>query len=597
MMYAKRTIVGALALAPLAGVSTAHAQAVAKGFNVNQFEPSERGNDWFGNESMDIRGDFRPAVGAIGDYSYKSLVSYNPDGTVKEPIIRDMMIVHLGASLTFADRFRFALNLPVMAYSGGHAGGTLGPLAYLPPKDEQGVGDLRLALDARIVGTPGDAAVLGLGIQAWLPTGNRENYMSDEDLRLHPRAVVAGDLGAFTYSVQGGVNVRGRNDAIGDSQLGNALAVSAAAGLRLNDRKLVIGPELWASTVFDDAFAKRATPVEAIFGAHYWIAKAVRLGAGAGGGIYKGYGTPSVRVLFGLEIVPDVSPADADGDGIVDPEDACPGVAGVRSDDPAKNGCPAVSDRDGDGVSDGEDACPDAAGVRTGDAATNGCPPDADKDGVTDKDDACPNVAGVRSDDPAKNGCPGDTDGDGIADNEDACPDKPGIRTDDKATHGCPDPDRDRDGVANDSDACPDEPGKADPDPKRNGCPKAFVKAGMIQIQDQVKFKTASAVIVAGKESEEILFAVLKILTDHPEIAVVRVEGHTDNKGAAAFNKKLSADRAASVVTWLTKHGMDKNRLTSAGFGSDTPLADNTTEEGRKQNRRVEFHIDNPAQK
>jgi outer membrane protein OmpA-like peptidoglycan-associated protein len=72
----------------------------------------------------------------------------------------------------------------------------------------------------------------------------------------------------------------------------------------------------------------------------------------------------------------------------------------------------------------------------------------------------------------------------------------------------------------------------------------------------------------------------------------MRIEGHTDNKGNAAQNKKLSADRAASVVKWLVKNGIDASRLHSEGFGQEKPIASNTTEDGRRHNRRVEFHVE-----
>jgi outer membrane protein OmpA-like peptidoglycan-associated protein len=72
----------------------------------------------------------------------------------------------------------------------------------------------------------------------------------------------------------------------------------------------------------------------------------------------------------------------------------------------------------------------------------------------------------------------------------------------------------------------------------------------------------------------------------------VRVEGHTDNRGGAAMNMGLSTRRAASVATWLIKHGVDKSRLTSKGFGLTKPIDTNATEEGRQNNRRVEFHIE-----
>ena len=88
-----------------------------------------------------------------------------------------------------------------------------------------------------------------------------------------------------------------------------------------------------------------------------------------------------------------------------------------------------------------------------------------------------------------------------------------------------------------------------------------------------------------------MLEAVVKVLTDHPEIKHVNVEGHTDNKGVPAANKKLSADRAASVAKWLTGHGIDKARMSSSGFGQEKPIDSNDTEAGRSQNRRVEITL------
>jgi hypothetical protein len=59
-----------------------------------------------------------------------------------------------------------------------------------------------------------------------------------------------------------------------------------------------------------------------------------------------------------------------------------------------------------------------------------------------------------------------------------------------------------------------------------------------------------------------------------------------------SVHEKLSGERAASVMKWLTGHGVEKERLTSQGFGPDRPIGDNKTEEGRRNNRRVEFHIE-----
>jgi outer membrane protein OmpA-like peptidoglycan-associated protein len=192
---------------------------------------------------------------------------------------------------------------------------------------------------------------------------------------------------------------------------------------------------------------------------------------------------------------------------------------------------------------------------------------------------------------------PPDRDEDGIPDQFDACPDVPGIKTDDPKTNGCPppppNPDRDGDGILNEVDACPDVAGPANEDPKKNGCPLARVENGQIKITEQVKFANASSQIL--KESDTVLNAVLEILTQHPEIEKLKVQGYTDNKGAAAYNKTLSKQRAGAVKNWLVLHKVDAKRLESDGYGADDPIDDNTTEAGRKNNRRVEFHIGEKA--
>ena len=84
---------------------------------------------------------------------------------------------------------------------------------------------------------------------------------------------------------------------------------------------------------------------------------------------------------------------------------------------------------------------------------------------------------------------------------------------------------------------------------------------------------------------------IARVLTAHPEIAKVRVEGFTDNVGKADQNQKLSDARAASVVAFLVKEGIAAERLEAIGHGQDNPIADNKTAKGRATNRRVEFNI------
>ena len=541
--------------------------ARAQGYSVNRFEPSERGSEWFANESLDLRGNARPAFGIVGDYQLRPLATYDANGNVKEKVVRNMLTAHAGGAINLFSRLRLAVSMPVVLYTDGHAD-RLTDGTFLPsPKSAQAAGDLRFGADLRVLGEYGGPAQLAVGVQVWVPTGKEDSYAGDGKWRIAPHVALAGDISILTYAAKVGYAYRAKHEQLGTSNIGSELTYTAAVGVRLTEGgRLVIGPEFFGSVVTADPGAKRAMPLEGLLGTHYGITQDWRIGAGFGGGLTRGYGSPEIRGLLSIDWMPAMEKAanppptersDRDKDGIFDDEDACPDVFGAKSSDPAKNGCPA--DRDGDGVPDDQDACPDVPGIKTADPKTNGCPSDRDRDGIVDDQDACPDEAGPADADPKKNGCPiKDTDKDGILDPEDACP---------------------------------TEPGPKDPDPKRNGCPKAFVKDGQIKILDQVKFKTGKADIEPGRDSLDVLEAVQKVLVDHPEIKKVRVEGHTDNTGGAALNKKLSGDRAATVVKWLTAHGIDAARLTSQGFGPDRPLESNTTEEGRRQNRRVEFHI------
>jgi OOP family OmpA-OmpF porin len=594
-MKTARWLSAAVACVACAGSAREARGQSQQGFAVDQFDPSERGSDWFSVESLDLRGNLRPALGVVMDGAYRPLVIYAPNGSVEKSIVRTQDFAHLGESIVFWDRLRFGFNLPVAVYQYGHSG-VLDGVTYAPPHTPA-IGDLRLGADVRLLGVYGDPLTLALGTRVYIPTGSRADYTGDGAIRLDGRLEAAGDLGVFTYGARVGAEYRNLQDTIGGSPIGSQLLFGVAAGLRLFDHSFIVGPELYGSTVFShgaEVFALKSTPVDGVLGAHYTIARDFRLGASVGPGLTRGYGSPVVRWMASLEWAPAYpeaprTPSDRDADGVPDTEDACPDVAGVRTDDPKTNGCPA--DRDHDGILDTEDACPDVPGVKTDDPKTNGCPADRDGDGVPDAADACPDVAGVKTDDPKTNGCPADRDHDGVLDTVDACPDVAGIKTDDPKTNGCPDPDRDKDGIPNETDACPDTPGPKNPDPKKNGCPKAYILVGQIKIRDQVKFATGSAAIVPGKESEESLQAVLKILNDHTDIKQVRVEGHTDNAGTAAYNRVLSQHRAEAVMKWLASHGVDRGRLSAKGFGPDRPIDDNATDLGRRNNRRVEFHI------
>jgi outer membrane protein OmpA-like peptidoglycan-associated protein len=105
---------------------------------------------------------------------------------------------------------------------------------------------------------------------------------------------------------------------------------------------------------------------------------------------------------------------------------------------------------------------------------------------------------------------------------------------------------------------------------------------------DNLNFATNSAVLTDSSKTQ--LDDLVKIMKAYPNV-VIKVEGHTDNIGNAVKNKKLSEDRAAAVKTHLNIQGIAATRVNTAGFGADKPIADNTTEEGRLKNRRIEAFV------
>jgi outer membrane protein OmpA-like peptidoglycan-associated protein len=593
------------------------ARAEDGAFALNHFAPSEPGSDWFASESLDFRGKMRPTLGLVADYARRPLVAHDDGGNVVASVVDQQSYAHLGASLVLRNRLRLSFNLPVLAATSGQSvridGGDVAS-----PASSFAFGDLRLGVDASIYGTYDDPLRVALGLQVYLPTGDQASYASDGSMRATPRLLAAGRSNAIEWSTRLDFAMR-QTHAFAGTTLGDSLDVAGAVGYRLASGQLVVGPELYATTTLtESAFTKGASPVEALLGAHYTVRRDFRIGAAMGTGITGGLGSPRARGLLSLAWAPAFR--DADRDGIEDIDDACPAEKGVPSSDPRRHGC--APDRDQDGVMDVDDACGDVKGVKTADIKTNGCPPDADRDGIVDEVDACRTTPGVQSADPKANGCPpdkdfdgipdaddacptqpgtkntdsklngcvADKDGDGVIDGEDACPDQKGQRNADPKLNGCyVDPDRDKDGVENERDACPDVAGTMSPESAKNGCPLVQLRGDKIEIRESVQFKSGGDEILA--QSDELLSKVAALLKDHNEITMVLVEGYTDNRGKKDGNVTLSELRAHAVMVWLKKHGVERKRLTSKGFGEDKPIASNDTDEGRAKNRRVEFRV------
>jgi outer membrane protein OmpA-like peptidoglycan-associated protein len=561
--------------------AAAAAQPRAKGFALDRFEPADRGGSWFSVESLDQR----IGAGVVFDYAHRPLVLYMRGNDETVAIVEHQLFAHVGGTLVLTDRIRVALSVPIAVFQDGEAA----RVSTMVFESDQAttLGDVRLGGDFLLLGEYAAPFALSAGLQIHAPTGSRDSYTGNGAMRLFPRVNVAGEKSMFACAAQLGVKFRAWSDDLGfhvgpkddhfaGSSMGGDLVLGAAAGVKLAEKRVTLGPELSFASVLGDpsAFLRaRTTSAEILLGAHLAFGD-LRFGAGVGPGLTRGFGTPAIRGVLSIEWQKPY----------------------VKAREPAA----PVADRDSDGIPDGQDACPFERGVRSNDAKRNGCakPSDRDSDGVTDATDACPYKAGMRSADPKLNGCPklSDVDGDGIADEQDACPKQAGVRNDDPKANGCPSPaaldkaiDRDEDGVRDAEDACPDAEGPKLENPKKTGCPLARIEDDRIKLRERVEFATGSATVLVV--SYVVLKAVLKILQQDKTIRRLEVQAHTDSRGDAAYNRRISQERAEAVVDWLVERGIDRARLIPRGRGEEEPIDKNDTATGRLNNRRVEFVI------
>ncbi len=119
--------------------------------------------------------------------------------------------------------------------------------------------------------------------------------------------------------------------------------------------------------------------------------------------------------------------------------------------------------------------------------------------------------------------------------------------------------------------------------------PLAFLAADRIVLREQIFFREARTAILP--ESAEVLTAVRDVLTEHPELTHLLVEGHTNSRGSESYNLELSEGRAQAVVDWLVSHGVPSDRLLAKGRGESSPLLEDSHPDAMVVNRRVEFIV------
>lgn len=484
-------------------------------------------------------------------------------------VIAHQLAFYGSAGFELLDRVILGVTFPVYVHEGTnptYGGGDIiragqSNTTFLAT-DGAAAGDTRLDLRGVLWRSPDRKTAFGAQLSFFAPSGNAVRLGGDDDPSSYWMINAEHTVKNITLVANTGIHFRPRHG-INDPNAGSGLGVGnewrwAVGGfLPLKDGKYRVGATIMGQTGVEDsrltgstAFTKQNSPIEVQaegrmrFGPadHFW------LGGGLGTAILRGYGAPDLRVVALIGTYIPLLDSDAKS-----PE-------AIRAERRAARRAERMSDRDNDGIPDDIDACPDEPEDHKGGDPSDGCPmpPDRDGDGIPDQFDKCPDQA---------------EDKDGVDDGD-----------------GCPEEDADNDTIPDAVDACPKEPGQKSSDPKKNGCPTMIrVEGDIVRIMQQVHFAFGSATILP--ESFPMLQEIANLLKANKSIKRMSIEGHTDNRGAADINKKLSQTRSDSVRTWLVGHGVEGDRLEAHGYGLERPIEDNSTDAGRAANRRVEFKI------
>jgi outer membrane protein OmpA-like peptidoglycan-associated protein len=578
-------------LISLAGASIAAAQE-AQGFALDRFRPAPTTEDGLALSLPRTLGHLRPGAALTLDYAHQPLVLSVTDEDPEGAIVKHRLVGHVVGALGLGERFELFLHVPLTLVQSGD-NPSLGGIGF-PEPDDVSFGDISVGGSVRLVGDDLGAFQLGLQGAVTLPSGNDDGLSGDDGVPAEGRLSAAYHLEHWSFAANLGGRYRPAAD-YGSARIGSELLFGLGAYVRATENVTAMA-EWYGATGFRDeqAFTSEGTPSELMLGARWTTPLKLVLTGGVGVGLTQAVGVPDVRALLGLGWPPPrppLSPPDRDHDGIMDDEDRCPDVPEDADGFQDEDGCPDP-DNDKDGIPDAEDRCPLEAEDIDGFEDEDGCPEqDNDKDGILDPRDKCPNAAEDTDGFQDEDGCPDlDNDKDGLLDANDQCPaeaeDPDGFEDED----GCPELDNDKDGVLDPDDNCPTVPGPAE----TKGCPSAVrIDRSQIRILERIEFETNRAEI--RPESLGILDQVRRALEVNPQLRKIRIEGHTDSRGPNARNLTLSQRRAESVMKYLIDEGIAPERLEARGWGEDHPLAPNDSAANKQTNRRVEFHIVDPA--
>jgi len=442
--------------------------------------------------------------------------------------------------------------------------------------DGQGLGNIGLHLKTRFIKTSRPPHV-GVGVIAsvYFPTTDpTERFLGESKLNSQLIGIVDkefGRRGELRIALNGGIRFRPTTTFtdIGDMgapptnqtiEASAEVPIGLGVAYAISPQKFDIVGEVFGAIPLGDH--ENYQPLEAVGGVKLYLARNSFLSLGAGRGLMPAKGAnPDLRAFIGIVFEPNLG--DRDGDGLKDDVDKCPDEPEDRDRFEDEDGCPEPdpNDRDSDTILDNVDNCPDD-------------PEDFDD---FEDEDGCPEL---------------DNDQDKILDVDDLCPNDPEDYDQFEDEDGCPDNDNDKDRITDKLDKCPNEPEEYNNFEDDDGCPDRhgakLTESGIVTLEP-INFEYNKAII--KKDSFYILDAVVASLQGNPDITLLEIQGHTDERGDDAYNLDLSIRRAAAVLKYLTDHGVEADRLESQGYGETMPVDKSHTEKAWAKNRRVDFLI------
>src|SRR5580698_1783796 len=589
-------------------VASAQAQLQIAPVDLEIFRPAMDSKGFITVNSSGVLGEGDLSFGLVTSYARKPLV-LNGNGTFggqqNQFAVNNLVTPSLQAAVGFTHLphlgFELGVVLPLAIISGQS---TPSDQTANGAKDwtftAQGIGDLQVHPKIRLMNATRNGLGLAIIPSVILPTGDKTSFLGEGQWIFQPTAVIdteLGYLGRFRAAINGGMRIRQHDAVFTDNptaftntsdmtasmpptfmgaditthagiSIGNEFIGGLGLSYGIVPQKFDLVGEVYGNygtnsnkLNADGTTSKMGPSAEAIAGIKLYLARNSFFELGGGYKVADGYGGGAPRAFVGFIFEPSIG--DRDGDGYKDDVDQCP-------DDP----------EDFDDFEDA-DGCPD---------------PDNDKDGIPDVDDKCPNDPETKNGYQDADGCPDNTtfdrDGDGIPDDVDKCPDDPEDKDNFEDADGCPDPDNDKDRILDKDDKCPNEPETYNGYQDADGCPdkgRVIVHKGKLEILDKIYFETDKDEIKSV--SFPLLDAIAATLNGNPQIDLIEIQGHADERGDDAHNLDLTERRAHSVRMALEQRNVLPGRMKSHGYGETKPICMQHNEDCWSQNRRVEFII------